>query len=164
MWHYSTLRSIEHNWWKLMIRNHLLILPSFWNNSINVSDKLCYRKTTSFRFVSCIPDSLPLQKSQLLCWLLWIAPPQDVLLPPMFPTCWTRQKAGLALVWAFLIRLGYNWLLPHTGISYLPLEILNCSYLFFSVGKSFVFFNFLASDFLASWRSIIWLSLHQIWL
>lgn len=77
------------------------------------------------------------------------------LLPPMFPTCWTRQKAGQALMWAFLILMGNNWLLPHTGISYLPLEILNCSCLFLSVGTSFVFFNFLTSDFLESWRNII---------
>lgn len=41
-----------------MIRNHLLILPSSWNNSINVPDKLCYRETTFFRFVSYIADSL----------------------------------------------------------------------------------------------------------
>lgn len=57
------------NWWKLMIRNHLLILLSSWSNSINVPDKLCCREIMYFRFVSCITDSLSLQKSQLLCWI-----------------------------------------------------------------------------------------------
>lgn len=164
MWHYSTLGNTEQFfWWKLMLRNHLLILPSSWNNSINVPDKMCYRETTFFRFVSCIADSLSLQKSQLLCWLLWITPPQDVCFPP----CFLHVGQGKRCDWLWFVLFSYWWGITgcsFTQIPYLPLEILNYSYLFLSVRTSFVFFNFLVSYFLASWRNITWLSLRQIWL
>lgn len=106
MWHYSTLRNIEQFfWWKLMLRNHLLILPSSWNNSINVPDKMCYRETTFFRFVSCIADSLSLQKSQLLCWLLWITPPQDICFLP----CFLHVGQGKRCDWLWFELFSYWW-------------------------------------------------------
>lgn len=94
------------NCWKFMIRNHLLILPSSWNNSINVPDKLCYyRETTFLRFVSCIADGLPLQKSQLLCWLLWIAPSQDVCFLP----CSLHVEQGKRHDWLWFELFSYWW-------------------------------------------------------